>query len=353
MVDPGSTITGEKTLTEPKGDEYPSISVIMPVRNEAAYIERSLGAMLNQDYPGTLEVIVVDGMSDDGTREVVGALAADDPRIRLIDNPQHIVPAAMNVGIQAACHELVARMDGHTRAPTDYLRRCVDLMHATGAEHTGGRIIVEGQTYWAAAIAAAMESPFGVGPADWRGAAQTVETDTVPFGVWRRETMLALGGFDEILVRNQDYEFNYRLRAAGGRIIYSPQITTIYYSRQGLAGLWRQYYQYGLWKARVLRMHPGSLRARHLAAPAFVAGLAGGMILSRFGRAWRRLYGTALGVYGILSAGFAMRQGVQRGWRYLPAILLAFVTMHIAWGVGFWVGVLRWWIDGRDRREGL
>jgi succinoglycan biosynthesis protein ExoA len=324
--------------------EYPSVSVVMPVYNEAAFIERSLGAMLEQDYPGEIEVLVVDGISDDDTRAIVQRIAARDPRVHLLDNPQRIIPAALNIGVSEARHTMIARMDGHTLAPPDYLKRCIDLIHTSGADCVGGRWEYAGLTATSRAIGAAMASPFGAGTAAWRKADAPRDVDTVPFGVWRREDVLALGGYDENILINEDYEFNYRLRASGGRIRYSPDIVTTYYSRKNLRALWRQYFQYGVWKARVLKMHPGSLRVRHLAPPVFTAGLVVGAALLPLGALWRWLYGAALTAYGLLVITFSVVQAARRGWRYLPILPIAFIILHTAWGFGFWVGVWRWWV---------
>ncbi len=330
---------------------WPSISVVMPVRNEVDYIGRSLGAMLAQDYEGALEFLVVDGMSDDATRQIVARMSESDLRIRLLDNPRRIIPTAMNIGIREARHTFIARMDGHTVAPPDYLQRCVRVMGETGADCVGGRWEYAGASSVAGAIAAAMESPFGVGTAAWRGADVPGDTDTVPFGLWKRERMLSLGGFDETLLCNEDYEFHYRLRSAGGRIHYSPDIVTTYYSRKDLAALWRQYYQYGLWKNRVLKMHPASFQLRHGVAPLFVAGLVGGVLLLPIAVLWRWLYALGLAVYLILVLFFSIWQAARRGWQILPLLLLVFMILHIAWGSGFWVGVWRWWIRREDEVE--
>jgi succinoglycan biosynthesis protein ExoA len=324
--------------------DYPSVSVVMPVYNEAAFIERSLGAMLAQDYPGEIEVIVVDGMSEDDTRAIVGRIMAEGPRVRLLDNPRRIIPAAINIGVSAARHTLIARMDGHTLASPDYLRKCVDLIQTSGADCAGGRIEVKGVSNVGRAIAAAMESPFGVGTAAWHGASKPQDTDTVPFPVCYRARIQALGGYDERVLLNEDYEFNYRLRASGGRIRYSPDIVTTYYSRKNLRALWRQYFQYGVWKARVLKMHPGSLRVRHLAPPLFAAGLVVGAALLPLGALWRWLYAGALTAYGLLVIAFSLLQAARRGWRYLPILPIAFIILHTAWGFGFWAGVWRWWV---------
>lgn len=331
--------------------EWPPVSIIMPIRNEADYIERSLTALLNQDYPGPIEVLCIDGMSDDGTRDIIAQIASSNVCVRLLDNVQRTVPPALNLGVNAAKHDLIARMDAHTLPAPDYLRRCVEVMEHSGADCVGGRWDYVGETYIARAIAAAMESPFGAGTAQWRSSDQPGDTDTVPFGFWRKADILAVGGFDENLVRNQDYEFNYRFRAAGKHIYYSPDIITVYYSRQNLAALWRQYIQYGIWKARVLKMHPDSFRLRHGIAPLFVAGLVIGAILSPIWWAFRWLYGGAILLYLLLSLAFAIRQAARHGWQYLPLIPLIFAILHLSWGVGFFVGVWRWWLWRQDDRE--
>jgi succinoglycan biosynthesis protein ExoA len=323
---------------------WPSISVVMPIRNEADYIEQSLGAMLAQNYPGEMEIVCVDGMSQDGTRDIVQQIATKDFRVRLMDNPKGITPVAMNVGVHAARYDLIARMDGHTIAPRNYLRKCVDFMQQTRADCVGGRVEYSGETFIAQAIGAAMESPFGAGTARWRSAKNAGEVDTVPFGMYRRQQILALGGFDERLIRNQDYEFNYRLREKNGHIFFSPDIACIYHSRQNLTSLWRQYHQYGLWKARTVRMHPASFRMRHMFAPLFVMGLVIGIAFSWTAPIWRWMYLLYVCFYLLLGCFFSLRQAARRGWRYLPFIPLVFATLHVAWGSGFLMGLWRWWV---------
>lgn len=339
-------------MAESASGQLPTISVIMPVYNEAAFIERSLGAMLAQDYPAELvEVLVVDGMSDDGTCEIVGRMAAVDPRVRLVDNPQRIIPAALNVGLALAQHEITARMDGHTLAPPDYLRRCAEVMRQSGADCVGGRVEYAGETLVSRAIAAAMDSQFGVGTSRWRGATTAGEADTVPYGFMQRERALALDGYDESLLVNEDYEFNFRLRRDGWRIWYSPDIQTTYYVRPNLRALVRQYTRYGLWKARMLRLHPGSVQLRHLLAPLFVLGIVGGALLLPLGAVWRWTYGVALGLYALLALAFGVRQAARHGWRLLPLIPPIFLVLHLAWGSGFLAGVWRWWVRGEVQRE--
>jgi cellulose synthase/poly-beta-1,6-N-acetylglucosamine synthase-like glycosyltransferase len=320
------------------------VSVIMPVRNERDHIERSMTAMLTQDYAGQIEVICVDGQSDDGTREILDQIAARDLRVRVFDNPGRIVPTAMNIGLREARYPLIARMDGHTLPPADYLRQCINVLQSSGADCVGGGWVYVGDGVVSSAIAAAMESPFGAGTAAWRGGGEIREVDTVPFGVWRRERMLALGGFDERLVVNQDYEFLYRLRKSGGRVVYVPNIKTVYYPRGSLGGLWRQYLKYGIWKARVLQLHPASFRLRHMVAPAFVAGLIGGALSSILLSVVLPVYTAIITLYFVLSIWFSLLQAARHGWRALPLIPMAFWNLHLAWGIGFWIGMWPGWI---------
>ncbi|TNF37726.1 MAG: glycosyltransferase family 2 protein [Deltaproteobacteria bacterium] len=326
--------------------EWPPVSVVMPMRNEAAMIAETLGAMRRQDYPGELELLCVDGMSTDGTRELVAAIAAEDPRVRLVDNPSGRTPNAMNLGLRAARHPLVLRMDAHAIAAPDYARRSVRALEDTGADCVGGRWDIVGRGVVGRAIAAALTSPFGVGTATWRSSADAGWTDTVPFGLWRRDRLLALGGFDEALTRNQDYELNHRLRASGGRIWYDPAIRSTYFARKGPRALTSQYLQYGFWKARVMRLHPRSTRLRHLVAPAFVLGLVLGAVLAAaLGGVWTGLYLGGLGLYAALALTAAVLTARRaRAWAALPLLPPLFLLLHLSWGAGFWGGFARFWL---------
>jgi len=321
--------------------EYPLVSVIMPVRNEAAYIARSLGAVLAQDYPaGRLEILVVDGMSDDGTRQAVLAQAAADPRVRLLDNPAGIVPPGLNVGIGQARGEIIVRVDGHCEIASDYVRRCVQHLLAghDGApvEAVGGPIETIGETDEAAAIALAMSSWFGVGGSAFRTIKdRPLLVETVAFPAYRRATLQRLGPFDEEMVRNQDDEYNYRLLKSGGRILLSPDIRSRYYSRGSLRSLWRQYYQYGYWKVRVMQKHPRQMRVRQFAPPAFVAGLLGSAALGLVLRPFRRLLGAVLALY--LAANVVASLSLGR--EHAPRLLVIHPILHLSYGLGFLVGL--------------
>ena len=361
-------------------ERCPFVTVIMPIRNEAAYIARSLGAVLAQDYPPErMEVLVVDGMSDDGTREVIANLQVRNPQsaIRILDNPARIVPTALNLGLRHARGEVVIRVDGHCEIAPDYVRRCVEALQETGADSVGGvcwhvrpvrargiRLqetgadsvggvwaTTGGETFTARAVALAQSAWFGVGGVAFRVGRRTPGcVDTVPFGAYRREVFDRIGGFDEELVRNQDDEFNFRLTQAGGKIWLDPSIRSIYYSRASLRGLWRQYFQYGLYKVRVIQKRRGIPSWRHLVPAVFVLGLVGSLFLALVTR--QPLW--ALGVAGpYVGANVAASLWTARhDPRALPFLPLAFVTLHLAYGLGFLWGLWRWRRHHKELRMG-
>jgi len=325
-------------------ETHPFVTVIMPIRNEAAYIARSLGAVLAQDYPADrMEILVVDGMSEDGTRETVAGLQIRNSQseIRILDNPARIVPTALNIGLRHARGEVIVRVDGHCEIAPDYARRCVDLLRETGADNVGGMWITIGETFVARAIALAQSSPFGVGGVAYRVRRSTPGyVDTVPFGAFRREVFGRIGGFDEALVRHQDYEFNCRLRAAGGKVYYSPTIRARYHSRSTFRRLAIQYFQYGFWKAYVTWRKPRALTWRHLAPISLVLVLALGVPATFCLPVLLPFYGALWGVYALTCLGASLLACARGGWHYLPLLPLAFATIHLCWGAGFWWGIL-------------
>lgn len=317
------------------------VTVVMPVRDEAAHLPASLGSVLAQDWPADrLQVLVVDGGSTDGTTEVARRLAdAAGRQVEVVDNPAGIVPVAMNLGLARARGEVVVRVDGHCTIAPHHVRRCVELLEATGADCAGGVLTTVGETAGARAVAAAQSHPLGVGPVSFRtGTAAAGPVDTLAFGAYRREVFERLGGFDEELVRNQDDELNLRVRAAGGTIWLDPGLHATYASRTTLAALWRQYEGYGSWKVRVMQKHRGVASWRHLVPATFVAALASAGLLAVGGR--RRPLAALLGTYGAAIGMASARAPVAPSVRLrMPA---AFATLHLAYGIGTWRGLWRW-----------
>jgi len=318
----------------------PFVTVIMPIRNEAQFIAHSLGAVLAQDYPqDKLEVLVADGMSDDGTLEIIRTLPGSE-RVRIILNPQRNQAEGLNKAIKQASGEIIVRVDGHTIIAPDYVRRCVQNLQNTGAANVGGTMNPVGITPMGKAIAAAGKSPFAV-PSAFHVSDKAQFTDTVYLGAWHREVFDRIGMFNGTVVANQDYEFNYRIRKAGGQIYLDPQIKSQYFCRQNLLSLAQQYFRYGVGKVQVLRLHPESIRWRQLAAPAFVAGLVIGAILAPIHRLIRICWLIGIAVYTLLTLIFTLKTAQRFGLNLILRLPLVFPTIHISWGVGFWIGIMR------------
>jgi glycosyltransferase involved in cell wall biosynthesis len=339
-------------------NDRPFVSVVMPVRDEASFIGRSLGAVLAQDYPpARFEVIVADGMSADGTREAVEAFRARDARVRLVENAGRIAPTGLNAALRVARGRVVVRVDGHCEVAPDYVRRCVECLEREGVEGVGGPIETVGETATARAIAAAMSSAFGVGGAAFRTVKdRRMLVESVAFPAYTRGAIERAGLFDEELVRNQDDEYNYRLLGLGARLLLAPEIRSRYYSRGTLGSLRRQYFQYGYWKVRVMQKHPRQMRRRQFAPPLFAAALLTLGALSPLLAAAR--YALAAVSCAYLSANLcasllAARRG---GWRLLPLLPPAFATLHLAYGFGFLAGLFKFrkrWRDQAGRTEYL
>jgi succinoglycan biosynthesis protein ExoA len=323
--------------------QYPFVTVIMPIRNEAHYIQRSLGSVLAQDYPhDRVEVLVVDGMSDDGTREIVQRIADSTSQtpVTLLNNSSRIVPPALNIGLHNARGAIIIRVDGHCEIASTYVRRCVELLQTTGADNVGGlqRAIADG--WIARAIALATSSPFGVGSGRFHYADEPGWVDTVYLGAYRREVFDRIGGFDEELVRNQDDEFNFRLTQSGGKIWLDPSIHSVYYSRASLRKLWRQYFEYGFYKVRVIQKRGGASSWRQLVPGAFVLSLLTNILLALVARrkAWALL---VAGPYAVANAAASILTA-RRSPRLLPLLSVTFLTLHFAYGLGFLAGLWRW-----------
>lgn len=318
----------------------PLVTVIMPIRNEEAFIELSLGAVLAQDYPAEcLEILIADGMSDDATVEKIGQMP-DIERVRILPNPERIQAAGLNMALQEAQGEIIIRVDGHTVIAPDYVRQCVAALHQTGAQNVGGAMDPVGTTWIGKAIAAAGKSPFAV-PTAFHVTRRPQLTDTVYLGAWPRSVFDQVGLYNARVNINEDYELNYRIRKAGGQVYFTPAIRSRYYGRQTLQALAKQYTRYGAAKVRTLFEHPRSVRPRHLIAPAFTIGLLLGAVLGLFSTPVRLAWAIMVGSYLAADLAFSMRTAARHGWRLLPLLPLVFPIIHLSWGAGFWVETAR------------
>lgn len=305
---------------------HPSVSVIIAAAHADATLPSTLEAIEDQDYAGNIEVVVA--AADSPTTD-----AARRHGVRVIDNPDGHTPSGLNLAAGASSGEILVRIDAHSVVPRDYVSRIVETLNATNAENVGGRQVPTGEGFMERAIAAAMTSPFGAGDARYRIGGPAGPTDTVYLGAFRRSVFQRLGGFDESFRRHQDYELNHRIRSTGGTVWLDPELEVLYRPRPSLTALARQYFQYGWWKRYFARRHPGSLRARHWAAPALVSILCAclvGAIFTPWALAPPALYVMALFLIGLASL---PRIGA-------PAFLMpvALAVMHLSWGVGFLSG---------------
>jgi succinoglycan biosynthesis protein ExoA len=315
------------------------VSVLVPVLNEEHYLRLSVKAMLAQQFPGSFEVLFIDGGSEDNTRSVVKDLALGDHRIRLLDNPGRTAARALNIGLRHARGEYVARMDAHTLYPPDYLARGAERLARGDVDHVSGPQVPKGQGRWSHRVELALGSIAGTGGATFRRASRERFVDSGFTGIWRRETLVAHGGWDADASPNEDGELAARIRKAGGRLVCLPEMGAVYIPRDSLGALARQYWRYGQYRVRTSCLHPESMRPSHLLTPALALSLTATLLPSPPWRWARR----ALVLYVATIAAESVRQGWRQGasTRDTAALPLVFATMHLAWGFGFLVGCVR------------
>jgi glycosyltransferase involved in cell wall biosynthesis len=306
------------------------ISVILPILNEEKYLMNSVNSILNQNFDGSLEVILAVGPSQDKTMEIARTLQSLDPRVIVVENPTGRTAAGLNLAIAASSYSIIVRVDGHANIPTDYCQIAYEILKETGAVNVGGIMDASGTSIFEKSVARAMRSPLGVGASRFHTGGNPGEVDTVYLGVFRKEALIAAGGFDERFTRAQDWELNFRLRELGGVIYFDPRLIVSYHPRSTLSALARQYFQYGRWRRVVSRLHQGTINYRYLAPPftviATLISLISGWLVTPF------LFLPAL-IYGIFILIASILIGKSLGEILcLPAVLL---TMHISWGIGF------------------
>jgi succinoglycan biosynthesis protein ExoA len=318
----------------------PAVSIIVPCYNEKDHIQTLLDAIEAQTFPHSqLEVVIADGLSNDGTREIISNWgdANRTLRVKIVDNEKRIIPSALNRAIENASGEIIIRLDAHSHPYPDYVARTVSALEDGVAENVGGiwEIRPGADSWIAKSIAVAAAHPLGVGDALYRHAKQAAYVETVPFGSFRRELWDRIGKFDESLLTNEDYEFNARIIKSGGRIWLSPEIRSVYYSRSAIWDLVKQYWRYGLWKYQMLRRYPRTLRWRQALPPLFVLSLIAGILLL-----WIPLISAALILeillYSVLLLSVGFLEALRlRVWSMFFGIPLSIASMQLSWGSGF------------------
>jgi glycosyltransferase involved in cell wall biosynthesis len=318
----------------------PAVSVLVPCRNEAEHIETCLRCILAQEEPpGSFEVIVADGMSDDGTRAMLAGIAAENDRVTVVDNVGRIASTGLNTAIRKARGGILVRMDAHASYASDYLRCCVDTLEVSGADNVGGPYRTAAEGPGQRAVAAASASMFAVGRQRGREVHYEGWADTVVFGCWRRDVFDRFGLFDETLDRNQDDEHNLRIVRGGGKIWQSPTIRAWYRPRSSLRAVFRQYFAYGYWKVPLILKHRGPASARHLVPAVFVLSAVALPALARWWGPALSLWTALLAIYalGVLTATVAA--AAKAGWDLLPRLPATFCIFHLAYGLGFLAGM--------------
>ena len=321
------------------------ISIIAPMLNEAEHIETFVGDVAAQDFRGDVELLVADGGSSDGSAALLEAAAERaGVDVTVLPNPARWVAPGLNACIERATGELLVRLDCHTRYPPDHVRRLAEAAQETGAWLVGGLLIPKGRTFMERAVACATDSPFGgVHWTRWGRHPERVEVDMVYCGAYRPEAFARAGLFDETFVRNQDDELALRIRLAGGRVVLDPQIRQYYVPRGSFRRVFKQYYEYGLWKVPAMLKHRQVFTARSLAPVSFVASVGALGLLGLRSRVARGVFAAELGAYAAAASGFAVTSVRSHGEQpsVIPAVIAVYPTLHVAYGVGFLRGCLR------------
>ena len=315
------------------------VSIILPIRNEEQFIGKTLQSIIDQKFKGELEIIISDGISNDGTRGIVKEFQNDHKNIILIDNHDQIVPNGFNRALNLAKGKIIVRVDGHSTIAPDFIEQCLRVLKETNADCVGGSTYHDSSTIIGDHIAIAQSSIFGSGGASFRkGIKKGKFVDTLAFGAYKRDSFLDNGGYDEELIRNQDEEFNFRLIQKGGKIWIDPSIKSTYYVRDSILKLFKQYYYYGFFKVRVIQKTKVLISLRHLVPALFVLTIVFTFCISYFYKiTWPAII--SLGIYFMISIIFSFYESMRKDFK--PLILLPFVyfLMHISYGVGFIVGL--------------
>lgn len=317
------------------------VSVIMPVLNEQVHLDATVGAIQAQDWPGSLQIVIALGPSNDKTDVIARELASLDERITLVSNPSGHTPDGLNAALGAAEHDVIVRVDGHCELPTNYVSLAVETLERTGADNVGGIMAASGQTSFEKAAACAMTSRIGVGGAAFHTGGQEGPASTVYLGSFKAETLAKVGGYDPTFLRAQDWELNHRIITSGGSVWFNPAMTVKYRPRPSISSLAKQYFNYGRWRREMMRTYGDTVSLRYLAPPllvacvtlCLVAALAVGVVSRMPWLAAVCLVPVLLYVLITVIGGVAISSGHSLKTRLLTP--LALMAMHVAWGVGF------------------
>ena len=308
----------------------PTVSVILPILNEELYLRDAVISILSQDYLGNFEIVLAVGPSKDRTQEIADQLHKEDSRVIVVANPTGRTAAGLNLALKESLGTVIVRVDGHAQIPNNYISLAVELLTRTGAVNVGGMMAAVGVTTFEKSVAGAMRSPLGVGASRFHTGGAAGEVDTVYLGVFKKDALLAIGGFDERFTRAQDWELNFRLRANGGTIYFDPRLQVTYRPRSTVAALAKQYFEYGRWRRAVSRRHKGTINYRYLAPPVALSGFLLSLIM---GSLIHTIFYLPAAIYLLFMAAASVT--IARSISQYIYLLAVIPTMHFAWGAGF------------------
>ncbi len=323
------------------------VSVIVPILNEENYIQRFLDSILDQDYPRDyLEVILVDGVSGDNTVNLIETYTEKYDFIKLITNEKKTVQYALNLGIEHSSGEYIVRMDAHAWYAKDYISKCIEYLKKTGANNVGGPTVVKGYGETQKIIAAAYSSPFALGGGNHYRKDFEGYSDTVSWGCFRRDYIISLGMYDERLPRSEDDDLNFRIIKNGGKIYITSKIKSEYYPKETFCKLFKQYFNYGVWKIAVIKKHHKPLRITQLVPMAFTGFLILFSILSIFSNVCLYLFLSGIIIYLLMDFFFSFKSDGVKSFKERLLLMWAHIVIHISYGFGFWVGIFKFWNNG-------
>lgn len=342
------------------------VSIILPIYNESAFIAKTLDSIISQDYPhNNMEIIICDGLSNDGTRAIVENYQNKFPFIKIINNPERIVPIGFNLGLNVAKGKIIIRVDGHTTLGKNYIKNCVHLLEKKSASNVGGLMTVIWENHFDHVVSIATSSRFGIGNSKFHYSSIGRWSDTVYLGAWKKSIFYELGGFDEELVRNQDDEFNFRIVQSGGKIWLDPIIKSKYYPRNTISKLFKQYFQYGFYKVRVMQKRGGFSSWRHLIPFSFVSALFGTLILASFFsipfKALISFYLIINFIFTLINVAIEMlnKKSFEENKYFnkasfatyaIFALPMTYFALHFSYGLGTLIGFLFYWNKWKDKK---
>ncbi len=324
-----------------------SVSVIIPCRNEEMFIGRCIESFINQTYPKELyNIIIADGMSDDKTRLVINKYIRENSNVNIlvIDNEGLTAPKGMNKAIEYSTSDIIIIFGAHAEAEENFIMENVNALEDNDVGCSGGILNTINDSTKGKAIAQSMMCPFGVGNATFRYSTKEEYVDTVAFGAYRRAELIEIGKFDEELVRNQDDELNFRVINSGKKILLSPKIISTYYARDSIKKLWKQYYQYGFWKVRVIQKHKRPASLRHLIPALFSSFVVFGILLSLFSMISRIVFLSILGLYLAIDLIVSIKISLKNSFSYFRYLIIIFPILHLSYGFGFIMGIKNFYI---------